>query len=598
MPADAGIKKIWVTPSTPDDGGTVPGPLAPDNGGTVCGPLTPDNGGTVPGPAIEIRNLRFRYRQSPDRALDDISFAVYPGEIALIAGPSGCGKTTLLRCLNGLIPRSYRNGELEGQILIEGEDPSPLSLSEISRRVGTVLQNPDKQIVGSCVANELAFGLENRGVPRPEMRRQVTDLLNEMELGPLAGRTTFELSGGEKQKVTIAGALILEPNILLLDEPLSNLDPAAGDEAMRLIRLLADAGKAVLLIEHRVEDALAIRPDRALLLQEGRQVYWGDLAGFLEHADPRQLKLPAENGTEDGGRRTEEGGRRTEERARGVRPETRGAFNRSACDSSSIVHPSSSVLGPPSVLAFRGVSFRYERAGEPALSEVSLEVAPGDVVAILGANGAGKSTLLKMGIGLIRPQEGAVLLKGADTAQMTTAAMTRSVGYVFQDPARMFFAATVREELAFGPRNLGYPEERIHRAVDAAIGALDLTALQDRSPLSLSFGQQKRTSIAAVVAMESRILLLDEPTAGQDYAHTIQFMDAILKLPHFEAIVFITHDVDLAVQYANRVALLRDGRIRLQGTPQETLTNPEILAECHLRMTSRLRALRPPSQIQ
>ncbi|MCA1595956.1 MAG: energy-coupling factor ABC transporter ATP-binding protein [Chloroflexi bacterium] len=442
-------------------------------------------------------------------------------------------------------------------------DPLPLSLAAISRSIGTVLQNPDKQIVASTVANEVAFGLENLGIPRPEMRQRVSTLLSTFGLSHLAERDTFELSGGEKQKVVIAGSLAMEPSVLLLDEPLSNLDPLSGAEVLRRLRLLADAGKAILLVEHRIEDALTIRPDRALLLDNGRQQYWGPVDGFLEQADPRWMKLPV--GSDD---------------------VVRGDHEVSAAP---IPRPAPDQPAAPPLLEMRGVSYWYDDPARPAVADIDLTVRRGDVLSLLGANGAGKSTLLKLGIGLIRPREGEVFLYGEPTTRMTPAAIAHTVGYVFQSPGQMFFAETVREELAFGPRNLGYDAARVDRNVQDALSALDLTAFADRSPFSLSFGQQKRVSIAAVLAMESRILLLDEPTAGQDYEHTIGFMNAILALDRFEAVVFITHDIDLAIRYATRATLLKNGAIESHGRPLEVLGDVDTLRDCHLLPTSRLR---------
>ncbi len=507
---------------------------------------------------VSVQELHYRYRIRQEPALRGCTFHAEPGNVLLIAGASGSGKTTLMRCLNGLIPRSYTGGELRGRIRLAGQDPSPLSLAQISRLVGTVLQDPEKQIIGAYVLNDVAFGLENLAVPRDEMRRRIDHVLDLLGLRHLRDRPTTELSGGEKQKVAIAGVLAMEPEILLLDEPLASLDPASCQETLALIRGLADMGKAVLLIEHRVEDVLAIDPTHALFLEGGCQRYFGPLEGFLQVADPQEVKLPAPHAL-------------------------------------AILAQQAPQPGPPSrsrqphlppLAALERVSFGYIR-GRPVLHQLSLAIHPGDVVAILGPNGAGKSTLLRHLIGLLHPDEGRVIVAGRDTREMSVAEIAHHVGYVFQSPTHMLFAPTVREEVAFGPRNLGFPPDRVEANVRRALQVVDLEAHVDSSPLALSFGQQRRVGIAAILAMEPKLLLMDEPTAGQDYRHYTEFMDAIVQMP-FDAVAFITHDVDLAVRYANRVVLLVDGQVVADGPPEQVLGDDALLSRCRLRPTSLL----------
>ncbi|NPA89885.1 MAG: ABC transporter ATP-binding protein [Chloroflexi bacterium] len=510
-------------------------------------------------PALHIRHLTYRYRTRETFALRDINLDIQPGELVLVAGASGCGKTTLMRTINGLIPRSYKGGELSGTIRILGQDPAPLRLAEISQMVGTVLQDPERQIVGAYVLNDVAFGLENLAVPREEMLVRIDRVLQELGIPHLRDRETFALSGGEKQKVAVAGTLVMEPDILVLDEPLANLDPASVEEALRLIRHLVDAGKTVLLIEHRVEDVLSIHPDKALFLERGEQVYFGDVPGFLEVVNPLDVKLPADVAV-----------RRL--RTMDVPPPP----PRRTPD------PSADPL-----VVMENVSFGYVPERE-VLHHINLTIQPGDVIAILGPNGAGKTTLVRHLIGLEKPTRGHVWIEGKDTRELSVAQIAHTVGFVFQNPSHMLFAPTVREELAFGPRNLGFDEERIERNVERSLQIMDLTEYADSSPLALSYGQQRRVGIGAILAMESKILIMDEPTAGQDYRHYTQFMDAIVQLP-FQAILFITHDLDLAVRYANRVILLSEGRIVADGPPEEVLADEERLRACRLRPTSLLR---------
>jgi energy-coupling factor transport system ATP-binding protein len=522
---------------------------------------------------LVVRDLNFRYRQRSEIALRDISFQAQAGEIILIAGASGSGKTTLVRCLNGLIPHSYKGGELTGMIRILGQDPAEMSLSETSQQVGTVLQDPEKQIVASYVANEVAFGLENLGVPRPEMRQRVTGVLDHLGIPYLFDRETFHLSGGEKQKVVVAGTLVLEPSIMLLDEPLANLDPFSLREALELIRELADGGKTILIVEHRVEDVLKINPDKVLFLVDGEQRYFGDVAGFKEIADPREVKLTAPLMI----KRLREEGIPTR-KAPAPHP-----------------HLSNGNEGGTPLVEFKDVSFWYEEPEQPVLQDINLSMRPGDVIAILGPNGAGKTTLVKHAIGLLKAKTGQVLVEGTETKSISVAQVAKTLGYVFQSPSHMIFAPKVSEELAFGPRNLEFDDATIERNVAAALDIVDLVDRADDPPLSLSFGQQKRVTIAAVVAMNSRILVMDEPTAGQDYRHYSKFMDAILSPEEdkpwgsaFESIIFITHDLDLAIGYANRVILLSNGRLAADGPPHEVLADRQLLADCRLVPTSLL----------
>ncbi|MBC7262003.1 MAG: ABC transporter ATP-binding protein, partial [Chloroflexi bacterium] len=239
---------------------------------------------TAQGPAVAVENLSFRYHTRSDQAIQGVSFELWSGEILLVAGASGCGKTTLIRCINGLIPRSYK-GDLCGRVLLHGQDTAGMRLADISRIVGTVLQDPEKQIMGSYVSDEVAFGLENLGWPRDQILATVEEVLEYLRISHLRDRETFYLSGGEKQKVAIAGTLAMRPSVLLLDEPLANLDPFSAREALDMLRRLADEGRTIIIIEHRVEDVLSIRPDKALLLEQGQQRYFGDLEGFARTVD-------------------------------------------------------------------------------------------------------------------------------------------------------------------------------------------------------------------------------------------------------------------------------------------------------------------------
>jgi len=511
---------------------------------------------------LQVDDLSFRYRDRAGTAIRGVNLQIDAGKLVLIAGASGCGKTTLVRCINGLIPRSYK-GEISGEILIKGESTRGMSLARISQHIGTVLQDPERQILGTKVINEVAFGLENQGLERAEIHRRVDAALNHLQIAHLRDRETYNLSGGEKQKVALAGVLAMEPSLLILDEPLASLDPASAVDALTLLRLLVDEGMAVVIVEHRVEDVLKIDPDHTLFMADGAIVFEGPPQQLIQSVDYREVKLPAPV-----------------------------VIQRAAADPpmpSLQTHLAAEAQGDKALVRFEDVSFFYE-AGKEVLGDVNLDIRRGDIIAVLGPNGAGKTTLVKHAIGLLQPKRGCVFVEGKDTRETSVAQIASTLGYVFQSPSHMLFAPSVTAELRFGPGNLGHTDEEIQKEVQQAIEIMNLSGMEDDPPLALSFGQQKRVSIAAVLAMRSKILVMDEPTAGQDYRNYMDFMDAILQIPSFEAILFITHDIDMAVIYANRVLLLSEGRIENDGKPEDVLTDYERLRACRLVPTSLLDA--------
>lgn len=511
---------------------------------------------------LVIKDLSFRYHRRHELALDGVSFELGQGQIMLVAGASGCGKTTLMRCINGLIPNTYE-GEMSGDVRLFGHTVRGMPMSQISQRVGTLLQDPERQILGSYVLNDVAFGLESLGTPRRDILPRVQTALERIGISHLRDRETFGISGGEKQKVALAGVLAMEPRILLLDEPLASLDPASAQEALSVFRQLADEGYSVMIVEHRVEDVLAIHPEVVLYLDEGKIAYAGEIGGLLQAVDYSRIKLPAD-----------------------------------VVISRARTEPAVSFPGPPAraepgdegpLIRFEDVHFRYQEQLPDVLNGVDCEIRKGDVIAILGHNGSGKTTLVKHVLGLLKPTRGSVFLEGKDTRQFSVAAAAHTVGFVFQSPTQMLFAPTVREELAFGPKNLNMPAHDIEANTKWAIETVHLPGELETAPLALSFGQQKRVSIAAILAMRSRVLMMDEPTAGQDYWNYMAFMDGIQQMPGFDAILFITHDIDLAVVYANRILLVCDGRIMADGTPYEVLRDEALLRRCRLVPTSLLR---------
>ncbi len=516
---------------------------------------------STPFPLV-VENLSFRYRDRQGAAIHNLSFIASPGEVLLIAGASGCGKTTLVRCINGLIPRSYK-GEMSGKILVFGEEVKDWKLSQISQRIGTVLQDPERQILGTKVVNEVAFGLENLGMPREEIFSRVDEALNFLKIPHLRNRETFNLSGGEKQKVALAGVLAMRPSIVLLDEPLASLDPASAQDTLDAVRLLADQGLSVLMVEHRVEDVLRIHPERVMFMSEGEIRYLGDVTGLSKVVNYREVKLPAEDIVE-----------RAKQDPAPVEIKVLPGVTRSQA-------------GQEALVRFEEVAFGYE-SGVEILHGINLQINRGDVIAVLGPNGAGKTTFVKHAIGLLKPKSGKVFVGGRDTNEASVAEIASMLGYVFQSPSHMLFAPTVREELAFGPTNMKHTKEQIELEVKESLKTVNLSDKENDPPLALSFGQQKRVSIAAILAMRSRILVMDEPTAGQDYQNYMNFMDSILQMSGFEAIMFITHDVDLAAIYANRVLIISGGKLIADGKPQDVLRDFDRLKANRIIPTSLL----------
>ena len=517
---------------------------------------------------LDIEGLTFRYRRGLEPAIRDVTLSVAAGEVLLVAGPSGCGKSTLIRAINGLIPHSYR-GELSGTVRVDGRATTDLRLRDLAQLVGTVLQDPRKQLVASTVRGELAFGPENLAVPPDEIGRRLETVMAAGGIAHLAPRTTDELSGGESQQVAIAGALMLEPRIIVLDEPLANLDPAAAQRLLAMVRRLADEGGAVVIVEHRVEDVLEARPDRVLYLDDGATRYLGPLDGFLEIADPHRVKVPFSVAL----------ARAVASASVPVPVPTHGRD----------VPPADGSIPPR--LEWRDVRAGYD--GRTVLHGVSAALGAREVVAVLGPTGSGKTTLFKAAIGLVPTRAGGVLVDGAPTSGQSVADLAGTFGYVFQNPSQMLFERTVRDEILFGPRNLGRDAARLEPLVEDAlerVGLHEEPGIRDRPPLTLSFGQQKRLGLAVALALEPRTLVLDEPSAGQDHRSATAFMTEVARIAGLESVYFVTHDADLALTYADRILLLREGRIVADGPPLEVIADRDRWTSCNLRFTSLMEA--------
>ncbi|MEO7229071.1 MAG: ABC transporter ATP-binding protein, partial [Candidatus Limnocylindrales bacterium] len=384
-------------------------------------------------PVVEVRDLTFRYRRATEPAIRNVNVTVEEGEILLVAGPSGCGKSTLIRAINGLIPHAYP-GELSGTVSVQGRRIAETRLRDLAGVIGTVLQDPAKQIVGATVEAELAFGPENLGIERSDIRRRIQEVADSAGIRALLGRETAGLSGGERQLLAVGGILMLQPRLYVVDEPLANLDPASAARLLAILRALADDGHAIVIVEHRVEEALDLRPDRVLYLEEGETRYLGDVDGFLAIADPDAVKLPFEA---------------VLARARLDAADGNGAAPANRLPS----RPAIEGTDARPRLEFSGVRGGY---GErEVLRGIDASFGPREIVAVLGPNGSGKTTLFRAAMHLLPTTAGTISVDGDPIANRTVAQLASTFGYVFQSPSQMLFARTVREELTFGPRNLG-----------------------------------------------------------------------------------------------------------------------------------------------
>ncbi len=522
----------------------------------------------APGPIVEVEGLTFRYRRATEPAIRDVSLTVSAGEVVLVAGPSGCGKSTLIRAINGLIPHAY-SGDLTGTVRVDGQSTSELKLRDLARTIGTVLQDPAKQIVGAMVESELAFGPENMGTPREEIRERFREVAEQAGIQKLLGRETSALSGGERQLLAVAGILMLRPRVFVVDEPLANLDPATAERLLTLLRTLADQGSAIVIVEHRVEECLDLRPDRVLYLEAGVTRYLGEVNGFLDIADPESVKLPFEVVVD-----RVAAGSPDEELPATILAERGATPNEGTAR-----------------LEFQGVTAAL--GGHEILHGVDARFGPRETVAVLGPNGSGKTTMFRTAMRLLQVTGGAVLVDGASIADKRTTDLVETFGYVFQSPSQMLFNRTVVDELLFGPRTLGHDEATFDELIDDVLRRTSLADLEDireRPPLAMSFGQQKRLALAIALALRPSTLILDEPSAGQDHRTAQIFMREVTAIPGLESLYFVTHDVDLALTHADRILLFRDGRVIADGSPMEVIADTARWRACDLRVTSLMEA--------
>ena len=536
-------------------------------------------------PIISFRNFSFQYRAQKRPTLTDIDLEIYPGERVLIAGPSGSGKSTLAGCINGLNPFS-NPGACTGTLTVDGVDAPHSSLFELSAHVGTVLQDPDGQFIGLTVGEDIAFALENSCTPQDEMHAITRHAAELVGIENHLGYAPHELSGGQKQRVSLAGVMVDQVKILLFDEPLANLDPATGKQAIELIdEIQKKTDTTVLIIEHRLEDVLWRNVDRIVLVNGGT---------ILADLRPDELlsgSLLAENGIRE--------------------PLYVTALRYAGVDITPDKHPAhvdSLVLDDTDtqklrdwftarprpaaqperepLLEVKSLSFGYQK-GQQTLRDVSFSIGKGEMVSIVGRNGAGKSTLSKLICGFETPDAGEIFLNGKPLAEENIRRRAQHIGYVMQNPNQMISKTMIYEEVALGLQRSGLTEEQIREKVEATLRVCGLYPFRNWPISALSFGQKKRVTIASVLVLDPELILLDEPTAGQDFRHYTDIMEFLRGLnARGVTVVMITHDMHLMLEYTRRALVFCDGRLIADRTAAAVLCDPALVEQAALKETS------------
>lgn len=537
-----------------------------------------------PQPVIEFSHFTFQYFSQAEPTLHDINLKIYPGEKILIVGPSGSGKSTLGHCLNGLIPFSYK-GEIQGSLKINGHETSTLNIFQLSKMVGTVLQDSDAQFVGLTVGEDIAFALENDNVPCDPMRQRVREVAQMVDMDNWLTNSPFELSGGQKQRTSLAGVMIDDVDILLFDEPLANLDPATGKTAIEIIdNIHKQSGKTILIIEHRLEDVLHRDVDRVIVINDGRII-----------ADMDAHALVASSILQDTGIREPlyvtalkyAGVQVTEDMRAGHIETLQTQFSRDALQTwYGSIQAGDHLNTRPSILTMEDVSFTYDGV-RPVLTEINFDIREGEMVSIVGKNGAGKSTLSKLLCGFEKEDRGRILYRGEDIKDKSIKERAEIIGLVMQNPNQMISKPMIYDEVALGLRLRGVPEEEIKLRVEKVLNVCGLAPFIEWPISALSYGQKKRVTIASILVLDPKILILDEPTAGQDFRHYTEIMEFLVEINHLGVtVILITHDMHLMLEYTPRAIVLAGGRKIADTAAAVVLTDAQVIAEANLKETS------------
>ena len=535
-------------------------------------------------PIIEFIDYSFQYFSQAEPTLSHINLTIEQGEKILIVGPSGSGKSTLGHCLNGLIPGAYK-GKVDGLLKIKGIEAKKQSIFELSKVIGTVLQDSDGQFVGLTVGEDIAFSMEIDGIPTEEMKRRVREVAKMVDMEHLLASSPFELSGGQKQRTSLAGVLVDEVDILLFDEPLANLDPATGKAAIQIIeRIHLETSKTIIIIEHRLEDVLTCAVDRIILMDEGRIIH--DLHphdmvssdALIQHGIREPLYITAL-------------------KYAGV-PIVRDLLPAyiDTLDFSKVVdyvvkwnkslRDEDHEPKTPVVLEGKQLSFSYDNQ-KKILDNVSFKLHEGEMVAIVGKNGAGKTTLSKLLCGFEKEDTGSILYQGTDMKELSIKERAQMIGLVMQNPNQMLSKHMIYDEVALGLRLRHIPEDEINVRVKKVLKVCGLEPFIEWPIAALSYGQKKRVSIAAILVLEPNILILDEPTAGQDYKHYAEMMRYIEDINKTGvSVIMITHDMHLMLEYTQRAIVLSDGIKIADTSAAEVLTNIDVIHKANLKETS------------
>ena len=535
-------------------------------------------------PVIEFVDFTFQYRAQAKPTLNNINLTIYEGEKVLIVGPSGSGKSTLSNCVNGLVPFS-NEGEISGSLKVKGKETKEMSIFELSNSVGTVLQDPDGQFIGLTVGEDIAFKLENDCVSQKEMKEKVKIVSEIVGIDTHLDSAPYSLSGGQKQRVTLAGVMVGEVDILLFDEPLASLDPATGKSAIELIdQIQKKTNKTILIIEHRLEDVLHCPVDRIIVVDNGR------IAADINPAELLSSNLLIETGIRE--------------------PLYITALKYAGCDIKPEMHPEhidtlnvdscreklkewyedtiedeQKVNNEP-ILEMKNVKFSYE-SGKEILHGVSFKVNKGEMVSIVGRNGAGKSTISKLICGFYKPTEGQILFNGRDLINDTIKERAEKIGIVMQNPNQMISKTMIFDEVALGLKVRGVSEEEIKNRVFETLKICGLYEFRNWPISALSFGQKKRVTIASILVLNPEIIILDEPTAGQDFKHYTEIMEFLKELNQKGVtIIMITHDMHLMLEYTNRAIVLSNGLKLADDIAANVLTDEEVINKANLKETS------------
>ncbi|MDD6422203.1 MAG: ABC transporter ATP-binding protein [Intestinibaculum porci] len=536
-------------------------------------------------PIIEFKDFSFKYRAQKDYTLHDINLTINEGEKVLIIGPSGSGKSTLSQCLNGLIPHSYP-GKMKGHLTVNGKNPKKAGIFGMSETVGTVLQDTDGQFIGLTVAEDIAFALENDCVKQEKMKKRVHDVAHRLSIEKLLDHRPNELSGGQKQRVSLAGVMVDDVDILLFDEPLANLDPATGKNTIELIdEIHKQTHKTIIIIEHRLEDVLYKDVDRIIMINDGRIV--ADMSSdallassLLEEAGIREplyltaCKYAGVTITQD------------------MHPSHIESFDASRCKEALQKWYEKTPVkvkdnNNQTILSVKDVSFAYD-AQNKVLEHVSFDIKEGEMVSIVGRNGAGKSTLSSLICGFMPLTEGQILLEGQDISPLSIRERGEKIGFVMQNPNHMISKSMIFEEVALGLEVRGVPKVEIEERVNETLRICGLYPFRNWPISALSFGQKKRMTIASILVLNPKILILDEPTAGQDFRHYTEIMEFLkmLNREHHVTIIMITHDMHLMLEYTHRALVLSEGHLLADASPAKVLTDEQLTQTAYLKRTS------------